>query len=53
MEYLETGLAIFGAVITCCSTIVALLPAAKEGSAYGKFVALLDKLSIFYAKFKK
>lgn len=53
MENLQTAFAIFGVVVGGASAIIALLPPAKEGSKYAKFVALVDKLSIFYAKYKK
>ncbi|MBO7712631.1 MAG: hypothetical protein J6S85_03960 [Methanobrevibacter sp.] len=53
MDKLQTAFAIFGVVVGAASAIIALLPPAKEGSKYAKFVALVDKLSIFYAKYKK
>lgn len=53
MEKLETAFQIFGLVVACASAIIKLLPAAKEGSLYAKFIAVLDKASIFCAKYKK
>lgn len=53
MDKLQTAFAIFGVVVGAASAIIKLLPAAKEGSTYAKIVALIDKLSIFYAKYKK
>ncbi len=49
----QTIFAIIGVVITAASGIVAALPAAKEGTLYAKFVSLLDKASVIYAKYKK
>lgn len=48
--------AVIGAVITACSLIVASLGAffpAEEGTLYAKIISILDKLSVFYAKYKK
>lgn len=53
IESFKTGFAIFGVVVGAFSSIIALLPPAKQGSKYAKFVSLVDKLSIFYAKYKK
>lgn len=53
MDKLQTVFAIFGVLVGAASAIIALLPAAKEGTNYAKFVSLIDKLSVFYAKYKK
>lgn len=53
IETLKTGFAIFGVIVGAASSIIALLPAAKQGSKYAMFVSLIDKLSVFYAKYKK
>ena len=49
----ETVFAILGVIITACSSVVAILPPAKEGTFYAKVVSLLDKASVIYAKYKK
>jgi|GEM_PF-6655313 len=49
----ETIFAILGVIITACSSVVAILPPAKEGTFYAKVVSLLDKASVIYAKYKK
>ena len=53
MEKLPTAFAIFGVVVGAASAIIALLPAAKEGTKYAQFVSIIEKLSIFYAQYKK
>ena len=53
MEKLQTAFAIFGVVVGAASAIIALLPPAKQGTKYAKFVSWVDKLSILYAKYTK
>lgn len=53
MEKIELIAEIFGIIVAAASAIIALFPAPKEGSKYAKFIALVERASIFCATFKK
>lgn len=40
----------FGAVVAACSAVVKLTPTTKDDEILGKFVSLLEQLSIFNKK---
>ena len=50
LEHWTDLLAIYGAVVIVCSTIVKLTPSTKDNEIWDKIVKILDKFSTVFTK---
>jgi hypothetical protein len=50
LEHWVDLLAIYGAVVAICSTIVKLTPSVKDDEIWAKILKILDKFSVCFTK---
>ena len=50
LEHIDDLLAIYGAVVLVCSTIVKLTPSTKDNEIWNKIVKFSDKFSTVFTK---
>lgn len=50
LEHFTDLLAIYGAVVAICSTIVKLTPSQRDDDVWAKILKILDKFSVCFTK---
>lgn len=50
LEHWTDLLAIYGAVVALCSTIVAITPSVKDNEIWAKILKILDRFSVVFTK---
>lgn len=50
LEHWVDLLAIYGAVVAICSTVVKLTPSTKDDNVWAKIIKILDKFSVCFTK---
>lgn len=50
LEHWVDLLAIYGAIVAICSTIVKLTPSVKDDEIWSKIIKILDKFSVVFTK---
>lgn len=50
LEHWVDLLAIYGAVVAICSTIIKLTPSVKDDEIWAKIIKILDKFSVVFTK---
>lgn len=50
LEHWVDLLAIYGAVVAICSTVIKLTPSKKDDDVWAKIIKILDKFSVVFTK---
>lgn len=50
LEHWVDLLAIYGAVVAICSTVIKLTPSTKDDNVWAKIIKILDKFSVCFTK---
>lgn len=50
LEHWVDLLAIYGAVVAICSTVVKLTPSTKDDNVWAKIIKILDRFSVVFTK---
>lgn len=50
LEHWTDLLAIYGAVVAICSTVIKLTPSTKDDNVWAKIIKILDKFSVCFTK---